>query len=967
MIKYILFTLILTISIENSMAQLSQGGRPLSFSLNSKSNLKTYKMPSFDIKKELKQIESESRKKRPARFAKLFEVKLNSNEHGKWTTLQDGRKIWQLKISSPKALSIGFSFSHFKIPDNALVFVYNTDKSYLIGGFTADNNNLSNILSVSSVLGNEIIIEYNQPAYAAFDAWFEIDQVAHDLKSVVRTPQEIQATTAGSCNININCAEGDEWKLEKQAVCRIKINDLEWCSGTLLNNAKNDGTPYFLTASHCVKNALDAQRTIFYFNYESATCDGSSINTLQTLSGATLVATAPDAKLDFALLRLNNMPPASYNPYFAGWDKRTTNPQTGVSIHHPDGDIKKISKTLSGITTGNYDNEYVANTHWQVSKWSFGTTEGGSSGCGLFNQNHLLVGDLTGGEANCLSPLNDYFQKFSVSWNYFSTASQQLKAWLDPQNTGVEYIYGYDPYNKIYENDVRIVKIEIPSDVNCNTNDLTPTILIQNKGKTVLNNLVISYKIDGGTTVQQFWTGTVAPSATFLLNFPTIQLSSGNHTIEVTATKPNNVDDEDPANNSLQKSFTITSGNQIALTLNTDQYGNETSWQLKDSINQVIYQGSEYLSNATFKSTFCLTPGCYIFEMKDKGGDGMCCTYDKGSYTLTNQSTGQILKIGGNFANSESTIFCIKSEIPTIDIRPDEIKGLQYKNCNLKTITPVFTVQNTGKQTITSFKYKIELDDDNSGELTWIGNLPVSAKVSVDMPKLIIHEGINRLKVITYWPNNTADSPAYNDTLKYNFVNQRGHNLKVVLQTDIFASETTWNLSDNNDKILLNGGPYKNDQPILITDSLCLDENTCYKFSIFDSGNDGICCGYTYNEKPADGYYNLINTTMNETIASGSKFFAEETKSFCTKLSAIETLNSAGLKIYPNPTNAKLTVSAEEIPDRVEILDLTGRCIFKMIPQAETSEIDLSNFTNGVYFIKIETKNQAGIYKIIKL
>jgi len=112
-----------------------------------------------------------------------------------------------------------------------------------------------------------------------------------------------------------------------------------------------------------------------------------------------LLATADD-HLDFALLELSVVPPEIYHPYYAGWDRVQEYLDTSVCIHHPAGDVKKISKDYDTLGLGSFTG-YDSHKHWQIKEWDEGTTEGGSSGSGLFTVEGLLIGTLSGGEADC--------------------------------------------------------------------------------------------------------------------------------------------------------------------------------------------------------------------------------------------------------------------------------------------------------------------------------------------------------------------------------------------------------------------------------------------------------------------------------------------------------------------------------------------------------------------------------------
>ena len=454
-----IFIISLLLFTSNSViAQISYGGLPLSYNVKLKKAIPFEILQKVDVNKLLMEDTVNSKLKgKPLRFAKNINVNYNTENSGVWDTLPNGNKIWRLGIKSEGAYSIGLTFNKYYLPSNSKIFIYNINKTQLLGAFTNKNNKRSKILSVSPVIGDAIIIEYNEPKNVAFKPLLNINQVAHDYKGIFNNLKikDGQYGLSGSCNVDINCTEGGEWQTEKHSVCRIIINNSELCTGALINNTKNDGTPYFLTANHCIGSENMAEKSIFYFNYENPSCNDTIdpdpyTGSIQSLSGSYLKATKNDSlgKLDFSLVELSSPPPKDYKPYYSGWDRSDTPAMNTVCIHHPQGDVKKISKDNNPPVSASYTG-YDSNTHWKIQSWEVGTTEGGSSGSPLFNENHRIVGDLTGGEASCDYPFNDYFEKISDSWNDYSEISQQLKNWLDPNNSGVTTIDGYDPYSTV--------------------------------------------------------------------------------------------------------------------------------------------------------------------------------------------------------------------------------------------------------------------------------------------------------------------------------------------------------------------------------------------------------------------------------------------------------------------------------------------------------------------------------------
>ena len=384
------------------------------------------------------------------RFAENIEVDIDIENYGVWKILPEGDKVWYIKIKSPGAYSLSVVFNHYRIPPGAKLHIYNTEKSHIRGAFTFKNNKWNYILPIAPVKGDEIVIEYYEPKDADFSGELHIASIAHDYKDILGylTKDTKGFGSSGSCNININCETDPLWQLVKHSVCKITYNG--WlCSGALINNTNNDGHPYFLTANHCINNNDDPSLVDFYFNYESPDCSNTDDPTEQSIAGSVIIAAPPEYTLDFTLLELSVDPPSEYKPYYSGWNRDVTDPTSVTSIHHPSGDIKKITKSYDGATTDDYGEGFNGYTHWWIDEWDEGTTEGGSSGSPLFNQNGELIGDLTGGDASCSYNFNDYYLQFHHAWQDYSEPNFSLNSWLDPENSGIISLEGYLPYDTI--------------------------------------------------------------------------------------------------------------------------------------------------------------------------------------------------------------------------------------------------------------------------------------------------------------------------------------------------------------------------------------------------------------------------------------------------------------------------------------------------------------------------------------
>ena len=171
-------------------------------------------------------------------------------------------------------------------------------------------------------------------------------------------------------------------------------------TGTLIGNTSGNSTPYILTASHLITSAEIAAEALFIFNFETTGCKGEPTATIQSLSGATLLSTTNN-QVDFALMKLYELPPPSYQPFYAGWDARNIISQSGVCIHHPFGESKQIATELHPVVSEDIGEGFDTNSTWKILHWEIGTTELGSSGAPLFNEKHRMFGTMTGGRSTC--------------------------------------------------------------------------------------------------------------------------------------------------------------------------------------------------------------------------------------------------------------------------------------------------------------------------------------------------------------------------------------------------------------------------------------------------------------------------------------------------------------------------------------------------------------------------------------
>lgn len=452
---YILILFLAILLPTLAKGQISEGGVPIEIQkLKSASPDEDWIiMPPVDNQKmRMMNNETEGNHLKSLRFAYSFPVSLTMKNSGKWYNTTQVN-VWQLHIRSSGAYSLNLILEHFKLPEHARLFLISMKTGQVKGAYTSANNSDSGIFAIEPVDGDEMLVQYEEPVNATFPGEFQITKVSHDFVGITYKDHR-PLGVSGTCNVNVNCDVANGSENIRDAVCRIIIDGIDICSGTMINNTALDGSPYVLTAFHCfidgnIPSAPEleqkAQASVFLFNYEAPYCSYYNSPAIdgdvsRSLSGSSMKASFDS--LDFALLRLNTIPPYNYRTYLAGWNRINLPPTSSMSIHHPWGDIKKVSIDLDAAKTKQFESGYLPNGCWNILTWEYGVTERGSSGGGLFDQNKQLIGYLSGGASNCTNRKDDYFSKFALSWDHRKETDKQLKYWLDPLNSNINKLSG---------------------------------------------------------------------------------------------------------------------------------------------------------------------------------------------------------------------------------------------------------------------------------------------------------------------------------------------------------------------------------------------------------------------------------------------------------------------------------------------------------------------------------------------
>jgi len=389
-------------------------------------------------------------------YGKIADYPINPATHGVWTMLENGDRMWQFRFHTSGAKAVNVFFERLYLPEGSSLFVYAPDRSWFEGPYTSNENSAHGYFQTAEVFGEEAILEYYEPATVIGKAQLQVRGFGHYFR-FIQDPREERGGSE-ACQVDVNCPEGGGWAPQRNAVVRLSIpadDGVGLCTGTLVNNTSKDCKNYILTAYHCTidSSPTDLLSMAVRFNYHRSGCGTGSASSTQQRVGVIQRANSNDgggsSGSDFSLCEMTGTIPESYDAYYAGWDVSGIVPASGGGIkvrgiHHPSGDVKKIS-TSNNIASGNWG---ASNTHWRV-EWlqtetNWGVTEGGSSGSPIFDMNKRIIGTLTGGGSFCAAPTaDDFYGKMDRHWTGNpNSAGQKLKVWLDSGNTGITILEG---------------------------------------------------------------------------------------------------------------------------------------------------------------------------------------------------------------------------------------------------------------------------------------------------------------------------------------------------------------------------------------------------------------------------------------------------------------------------------------------------------------------------------------------
>ncbi len=412
----------------------------------------------------------------PTQFAVNIPHPVSVRTQGSWEHVA-GRSRWHYTLRIPSAISLSLHAAQVRLPASATLTVatrqaavtYTAREIGRDGLWTrpllGDALSIDLTLDTVDAAGLQLQIESWQAGYRALGG------VVPDHPYYQRLHAQSQ-TGAGSCVQNYACLSTPENAGAAAATMAVVVSDLYQCTGTLLNNTRNDKTPYILTARHCQTGKLGggdpeaAARVTVY--WDAVTTCGVTLGSIYdgtalSQTGATTLVEQQDAWL----LRLD-APPLAGDAAYAGWDATGGTFVGGYSVTHALGDDKQyigwygqpVLQHLSGqqLQVG------YQSTFWGLVN-QLGSSGGGASGSALFNPENRVVGSAslavlpngdgsaglcpaTAPAAPAANTVTAQYTALAAVWASHSdttslTAEATLQSFLDPAGTGQLVLSAY--------------------------------------------------------------------------------------------------------------------------------------------------------------------------------------------------------------------------------------------------------------------------------------------------------------------------------------------------------------------------------------------------------------------------------------------------------------------------------------------------------------------------------------------
>ena len=413
--------------------------------------------------------------------------------------------------------------------------------------------------------------------------------------------------------------------------------------------------------------------------------------------------------------------------------------------------------------------------------------------------------------------------------------------------------------------------------------------------------------------------------------------------------------------------------NEVNVSITFDNYPEETAWTLKNASGATVASGSYSSANpdgSTVNETYCLPDGCYDFEITDSYGDGICCSYGNGSYSVTSGST--TLASGGSFTSSDTTNFCLGgAPAPTCD------DGIQNGNetgvdCGGPDCTPCVTPPTCDDG--------IQNGDETGVDCGGSACAPCSTGGND-----VLHEGYFE-SGWDGWSDGGSDCYRYSGSRSYegsysirlrdnsgtaSAMTSESFNLTPYSQVEVTFYFYAYSMENNEDFWLRfnNGSGWTT--VATWARGTSFNNNTFYTATVTLDDSQYNFGSNSQFRFQCDASANADHIYIDQVTITGISSTRAIENVRTNSLQALRTLNTddglgeEDFMIYPNPVKGNVlfvkTLNGKESTYRV--INMIGQTIMK---GALTKELDVSDLKAGMYFIEVHDGEETTTKKFIK-
>lgn len=279
--------------------------------------------------------------------------------------------------------------------------------------------------------------------------------------------------------------------------------------------------------------------------------------------------------------------------------------------------------------------------------------------------------------------------------------------------------------------------------------------------------------------------------------------------------------------------------------------------------------------------------------------------------------------------------------------------------------SPMVELYNMGSAPLTSARIEMRQGNTLVQTVNWTGNLPRWQSVMVEMGEVDVVDGVAYTATVSL-PNGVADDhePGNSEVYTYTIapsLDQSTVNLE--LRTDNYAEETSWRLYDSNNNIVSQSATMANNTTY--NTWWTLNPTECYRFEVYDSYGDGICCSY------GTGFYRIKSNGV--VVLEGGEFGGVDKAPFKTgaAVGIEENILDSGLSMFPNPTTGMVNLQFA-LPNAGNVQFVVTNMLGERVMEhnqgfgagAQTTTLDMGLLANGAYFLSVQAEGMVATRKV---